>query len=61
MTTATQRQPKDRASKFVQEALLSPNQANDVVLIAKQPEQDPNGPTHAHGDYGHGDTGHADY
>jgi hypothetical protein len=54
----------NRASQFVRDALLQPEQVADVVLVAKTGEKagdtKPNHTTHAHGDFGHGDFGHAD-
>jgi hypothetical protein len=55
----------DKLSRFVDEALLSPQQTREVVLtpgVKKDDKADTRGPrpTHAHGDFGHGDFGHAD-
>jgi hypothetical protein len=55
----------NRASQFVRDALLQPDQVEDVVLAPKSGEAKagvgkPDRPAHAHGDFGHGDFGHAD-
>jgi hypothetical protein len=50
----------DRASQFVRDALLRPEQVNDIVLTTEQAQakvgdKKPSSPTHAHGDFGHAD------
>ena len=55
--------PSDRASRFVRDALLAPDQVDDIVLTPKDAEEaakKADRPLHAHGDTGHGDFGHAD-
>jgi hypothetical protein len=50
--------PTDRASRFVRDALLAPDQVDDVVLTptdAEKSAKKSDGPIHAHGDFGHAD------
>lgn len=51
----------DRASRFLQEVLSSPEQVDDVCVQEQQQVAEQTQPVvHAHGDFGHGDFGHAD-
>jgi hypothetical protein len=50
--------PSDRVSRFVRDALLAPDQVDDVVLTTKDAEKAArpvDRPIHAHGDFGHAD------
>ena len=50
--------PPDRASRFVRDALLVPDQVDDVALTprdAEKPGKVVDRPVHAHGDFGHAD------
>lgn len=55
---ATLTRRSERASRFVRDALLAPEQVDDVVLTPKDappPSKDADRPIHAHGDFGHAD------
>ena len=64
MSTMTAIRPSERASKYMRDALLFPDQTQDVVLtprvtftLGKEAQH----LVHAHADFGHGDFGHADF
>ncbi len=55
---ATMTRPSERVSRFVREALLSPDQVDDVILTpadSARAVKSADRPIHAHGDFGHAD------